>query len=152
MKRKKRTKVGAAWRRTISDTGGDISTLWRFPLPALFLQDKEGSDWQPLFVQEGSDSQRLVMCFRSHSVCAEQPIFANNLRLYIHFLPRSHSAPSKEHGAGLRLRQTFLESCYPLFSLTQTPRIVPASDAGSLQLARDSFNLRLIGTIVAEEY
>jgi hypothetical protein len=23
------------------------------------------------------------MCFRSHSICAEQPIFANNLRLYI---------------------------------------------------------------------
>src|SRR6266436_8760069 len=22
------------------------------------------------------------MCFRSHSICAEQPIFANNLRLY----------------------------------------------------------------------
>ena len=24
-----------------------------------------------------------IMCFRSHSICAEQPIFANNLRLYI---------------------------------------------------------------------
>ena len=23
-----------------------------------------------------------IMCFRSHSICAEQPIFANNLRLY----------------------------------------------------------------------
>jgi hypothetical protein len=23
-----------------------------------------------------------LMCFRSHSICAEQPIFANNLRLY----------------------------------------------------------------------
>jgi hypothetical protein len=22
------------------------------------------------------------MCYRSHSICAEQPIFANNLRLY----------------------------------------------------------------------
>jgi hypothetical protein len=24
-----------------------------------------------------------IMCFRSHSICAEQPIFADNLRLYI---------------------------------------------------------------------
>jgi hypothetical protein len=24
------------------------------------------------------------MCYHSHSICAEQPIFANNLRLYSH--------------------------------------------------------------------
>ena len=28
-----------------------------------------------------------IMCFRSHSICAEQPIFANNLRLYTTGLP-----------------------------------------------------------------
>src|SRR5208282_4745816 len=27
------------------------------------------------------------MCYRSHSICAEQPIFANNLRLYNGLLP-----------------------------------------------------------------
>jgi hypothetical protein len=40
-------------------------------LPALFLQDKEGSDWQPLFVQEGSDSQSL---FGGHLFPRIQPV------------------------------------------------------------------------------
>jgi hypothetical protein len=41
------------------------------------------------------------MCYHSHSICAEQPIFANNLRLYTsHFLktmrhPRAGSSTNK---------------------------------------------------------
>jgi hypothetical protein len=62
------------------------------------------------------------MCFRSHSICAEQPIFANNLRLYIYsklqrFLdsyddsgpsavPRRHNAPERFNPYTSRVQPT----------------------------------------------
>ena len=36
-----------------------------------------------------------IMCYRSHSICAEQPIFANNLRLY-----KSRAAAGSIYHAG----------------------------------------------------
>src|SRR6201987_2463925 len=46
------------------------------------------------------------MCFRSHSICTEQPIFANNLRLYtyIETLQRQAAPPTvKQHMAAIRM-------------------------------------------------
>ena len=37
-----------------------------------------------------------IMCFRSHSICAEQPIFANNLRFYIKVRKAIMQLPKKK--------------------------------------------------------
>src|SRR5271165_5938294 len=56
------------------------------------------------------------MCYRSHSICAEQPIFANNLRLYTMLdsvclpLPRLRRCLCG-HDAGPRTDRDFTQDC-----------------------------------------